>query len=179
MVPLATKKFDTIQKYKTKKTNMSLRHQSVQIQDQAHNTDIHTDAEVEDALKDFMQMRVLETVYEEDERSWDSPNQIQDLELAQPVSLSTTDQSASFRKLLESTPNHLVQTKNLQKIRKTTLTENVSDFFKYFAKSTFSPVSILYAILSSNLILAHFMSKALFSLIIPWKISYGDDLVIS
>ncbi|KAH7545013.1 hypothetical protein FEM48_Zijuj01G0048400 [Ziziphus jujuba var. spinosa] len=141
VVPLAIKKFDTIQKSKTKKKNTSLRHQSVDIRDQAHNTNTDTDAEVEDALKDFMQMRVLETVYEEDEQSWGSPNQIQDSELAQPVSLSITDQSASFKQLLESTPNHLVQTKNFQETRKTTPTENVSELFRYFAKSSFDPVT--------------------------------------
>lgn len=165
MVPLAIKKFDTIQKSKTKKKNTSLRHQSVDIRDQAHNTNTDTDAEVEDALKDFMQMRVLETVYEEDEQSWGSPNQIQDSELAQPVSLSITDQSASFKQLLESTPNHLVQTKNFQETRKTTPTENVSELFRYFAKSTFDPVGILYTPLSS--------------LIIPWRILCREDLVIS
>lgn len=146
MVPLATKKFDTIQKYKEKNTNTSLQHQRVEIQDQEHSTKVDgDDAEFDDALKDFMQMRVLETVYEEDERSWASPGEVQDPEIAQPVSLSTTEQS-SFRQLLESSPNHLVQTKTFQKKNKTTPTESALKFLRYFAKSTFSPVSIFFTL---------------------------------
>ncbi|KAF5183783.1 Phosphate-repressible phosphate permease pho-4 [Thalictrum thalictroides] len=98
------------------------------------------DEKFEDALKEFMQLRVLDTVYEEDEKSWASPNT--DI-VSDPVPASSQlvlEQPTRFKQLLESTPNRLVQRKPLIKMEKTTSKEKVSEFFKELEKSSFYPL---------------------------------------
>ncbi|XP_050367360.1 uncharacterized protein LOC126785763 [Argentina anserina] len=155
VVPLAMKKLKAVKNYKTMKRNMT--HSSdhskcIESQDAAFNGTKSADdeAQFEEALKDFMQMRVLDTVYEEDERSWASPDSlVQEPEnkLAEEPSPASQDQSnkyksTSLRKLLESTPNHLVEshTRNFQKIEKITPVGNAFQFLKGSSKSIFSPV---------------------------------------
>lgn len=146
---MATKKLDATRKYKTAKKNMAEKQQCVESQDQIQTNDTKGEDDVEEVLKEFMEMRVLDTVYEEEERSWASPDAIQtikDPEQAQSISqinLTVTEQCAPFKQLLEFTPNQLVQTKNFQKIEKTGLFETASKFIRKFTKSTVSPVSNL------------------------------------
>lgn len=143
MVPLAIKKFDTTQNYQSKKTNVSLKQQSEETQDQACNNKVDsTEEDFEIALRDFMKMRVLETVYEEDEKSWPSPDADQDTDqpATHSLSKSSPEQSTTpFKQLLQFSPNR--QTRKFQKINKRTMAENASDFIKDLAKSTLSPVS--------------------------------------
>ncbi|PQQ21809.1 sodium-dependent phosphate transporter 1 [Prunus yedoensis var. nudiflora] len=148
VVPLAMKKLNAAKKYKTMKRNMSqsIEKKCTESQDQVCNTKSSDDeAQFEEALKDFMQMRVLDTVYEEeDERSWASPDSIQEPE---PVPAhdhsisedqSNTEKSASFKQLLQSSPNQ-DQTRHFQKIDKATPVENAFRFIKSSSKSVFSP----------------------------------------
>ena len=141
MVPFARKRFDTT--FKTIKKRNSLQQQGIESQD--HQTcdteegESEGEGEFEVALKDFMQMRVLDTVYEEDERSWASPEKIAECEQAQ----SNTGQSTHFKQLLESTPNHLVQSRSFRKIEKTSAKENALSFIRGFTKFTLFPVSTL------------------------------------
>ncbi|KAF2302982.1 hypothetical protein GH714_012268 [Hevea brasiliensis] len=120
IIPLGTKLFNAIPTFKSGKQNASsMSHQSKENQDKRSVTK----EDVEDVLKDITQMRVLETVYEEEERSWASPDIIQDSEQTRSVSEFTTatNQSTAFKKLLASTPNRLVQTSNFQRIEETSL----------------------------------------------------------
>ncbi|CAL5411462.1 unnamed protein product [Camellia sinensis] len=147
VVPWARKRFDTARTLKNKKKKNSVKRQCIEIQDQASDTktedDDDDDDDVEDALKDFMQMRVLDTVYEEDERSCPSPEKITESKNAQPVSESTTEQSTPLRQLLTPVstpmPNHLVQSRNFQKIEKTTAKENAFNFIRGLTKSSIFP----------------------------------------
>ncbi|KAL7243457.1 hypothetical protein ACSBR1_015783 [Camellia fascicularis] len=149
VVPWARKRFDTARTLKNKKKKNSVKQQCIESQDQACDTkmeadDDDDDDDVEDALKDFMQMRVLDTVYEEDERSCPSPEKITESKNAQPVSESTTEQSTPLRQLLTPastpTPNHLVQSRNFQKIEKTTAKGNAFNFIRGLTKSSIFPV---------------------------------------
>lgn len=89
-----------------------------------------------DAARDFMQMRVLNTVYEENEPSCGSPQLSPEIEhILSPQ--STREQSAAFKQLLEFTPNLLLQKRNFQKTGKT---DNVSELIREFSKSIFFPV---------------------------------------
>lgn len=150
------KKLKAVKNYKTMKRNMtqsSDHGKCIESQDPAFNDtkSAEDEAQFEEALKDFMQMRVLDTVYEEDERSWASPDSlVQEPEnkLAKDQSIvsldqSNIDKSTSFRKLLQSTPIQTVQshTRNFQKIEKTTPIGNAFRFLKGSSKSIFSPVS--------------------------------------
>ncbi|KAF2302990.1 hypothetical protein GH714_012339 [Hevea brasiliensis] len=120
IIPLGTKLFNAIPTFKSGKQNASsMSHQSKENQDKRSVTK----EDVEDVLKDFTQMRVLETVYEEEERRWASPDIIQDSEQTRSVSEFTTatNQSTAFKKLLASTPNRLVRTSNFQRIEETSL----------------------------------------------------------
>ncbi|PON80634.1 Phosphate transporter [Parasponia andersonii] len=143
MVPFAIKKFDTTQAYKRKKTNLPLKQQSEETQDQAYNTKVDTtDEDIEIALKGFMKMRVLETVYEADEKSWPSLDAAQDTvpPASHSLSKSSTEQSSTpFKQLLQISPNR--QTRKFQKINKRTMAENASEFIRDFAKSTLSPAT--------------------------------------
>ncbi|XP_024028154.1 sodium-dependent phosphate transporter 2 [Morus notabilis] len=146
IVPLATKKYNTTKNYRRKRANMSQNNPSAEgdPQEQACNIKVeNANEDLENALKDFMQMRVLETVYEEDEKSWPSPDAAQhDSSPTHDPSLigkSSTEQTAPFKQLLQSTPNRLVQARNFQKLSKSSTTENVSEFIRDFAKSTCYP----------------------------------------
>ncbi|KAI8000483.1 hypothetical protein LOK49_LG09G00957 [Camellia lanceoleosa] len=141
VVPWARKRFDTARTLKNKKKN-SVKQQCIKSQDQACDSKMEDDDDddFEDVLKDFMQMRVLDTVYEEeDERSCPSPEKI-----TESVSESTTEQSTPLRQLLTPvstpTPNHLVQSRNFQKIEKTTAKENAFNFIRGLTKSSIFPV---------------------------------------
>ncbi|RXH99063.1 hypothetical protein DVH24_011388 [Malus domestica] len=75
VIPLAMKKVNAAKIYKTVKRNMSksINQKSTESQEQTCISTKSSDdgAQSEEALKDFLQMRVLGTVYEEeDERSW-------------------------------------------------------------------------------------------------------------
>lgn len=143
MVPLVRRKFSSAQTIKTIRKDKSLKHPCAESQDQVCNGTTDDNINFDEAFREFMQMRVLDTVHEEDERSWASPETIPEPEHVQPASHSTTGQSTPFKQLLESTPNHLVQSRNFQKIHKTTACENVSKFITDFKNSTLSPVSSL------------------------------------
>ncbi|KAJ7000062.1 hypothetical protein NC653_010739 [Populus alba x Populus x berolinensis] len=117
IVSLTIKKSNDIPNCKSNKKSRSIDHQCVEIQDKTSSIkdDEKNHEDIEEMLRDFMQTRVLETVYEEEERSWDSPlpdkihgsqQQIQDFQQTQSVSQkSSTDQLTQFKQLLESTPN--------------------------------------------------------------------------
>ncbi|KAF9589427.1 hypothetical protein IFM89_023745 [Coptis chinensis] len=111
--------------------------------DEENNVKSNSDGEkFEAALKNFMEMRVLETVYEEDERSWASPpitNEVPDPILsASPVG---SGKATPFKHLLESTPNRLVRKRTFKKMQKTTSREKLSHFFNELKKSAFYPIS--------------------------------------
>lgn len=176
VVPLAVKKLNAVENYRTMKRNMtksSDHSKCIESQDPTCNDTKSADdeAQFEEALKDFMQMRVLDTVYEEDERSWASPDpmvQEPDNKLAEDQSpasqdQSNTEKSTSFRKLLESSPNQLVQshTRNFQKIEKSTPVVNAFQFLKGSSKSIFSPVSPALLLLESSFIQGTFLSENL------------------
>lgn len=151
MVPLATKNLDTTAKHKTEKknTSTSVKEQCIENQDQncGDTNGNGGDYEEENVLREFVQTRVLHTVYEEEEQiSWGSPDTIKESEHIQSVSLhlnSSTEPSTPFKQLLESTPNHLVQTKDFQRNEKTSPLQSASNFIRNFTKSTLSPVSKL------------------------------------
>ena len=147
---MATKRLDKAKNYKRENTNTSPKHgQSVEIStDQVQSCNVAKSdggLDFENALREYMQMRVLETVYEEDEKSWpNSPDPAEDSRPAADQSLgakSSIDQSAQLKQLLQSTPNRLVKMRNIRKIKRATAAENASEFIKDFAKSTISPVS--------------------------------------
>lgn len=71
---------------------------------------------------------------------------IQESEQVQPVvsqcsANSSAEQSTSLKQLLKSTPNRLVQTRNFQRMQKTTPIENVIKLIRDMANFTFFPVS--------------------------------------
>ncbi|KAK5792251.1 hypothetical protein PVK06_033365 [Gossypium arboreum] len=118
VVPLAIKKLAATKNHRNSmENNTSMKQESVESR---INQGCSNGAKVDDdVLEDFMQMRVLETVYEEEERSFGSLDMIQEPEQVQP---------------------RLVQTQNFQRIEKTTTIENVIKYIGDTAKSTFSPV---------------------------------------
>ncbi|KAL3596587.1 hypothetical protein D5086_008224 [Populus alba] len=152
IVSLTIKKSNDIPNCKSNKKSRSIDHQCVEIQDKTSSIkdDEKNHEDIEEMLRDFMQTRVLETVYEEEERSWDSPlpdkihdsqQQIQDFQQTQSVSQkSSTDQLTQLKQLLESTPNRMVQTRNFQRIEKRTLTSDASTYIRKFAISIIRPV---------------------------------------
>ncbi|KAA3482062.1 sodium-dependent phosphate transporter 1-like isoform X1 [Gossypium australe] len=139
VVPLAIKKLATTKNHRNSmENNSSMKQESVESRG---NQGCSNGAKVDDdVLEDFMQMRVLETVYEEEERSCGSLDVIQEPEQVQPGDNTSMEQSTPFIHLLKSTPNRLVQTQNFQRIEKTTTIENVIKYIGDTAKSTFSPV---------------------------------------
>ncbi|MBA0695461.1 hypothetical protein Goari_002086, partial [Gossypium aridum] len=139
VVPLAIKKLATTKNHRNSmENNTSMKQESVESQG---NQGCSNGAKVDDdVLEDFMQMRVLETVYEEEERSCGSLDVIQEPEQVQPGDNTSTEQSTPFKQLLKSTPNRLLQTQNFQRIEKTTTIENVIKYIGDTVKSTFSPV---------------------------------------
>ncbi|KAH9749122.1 phosphate transporter [Citrus sinensis] len=142
IVPLATKELGATEKHKTAKNNNmnSTKEQCVEIQDQTcSNNTKGGDDEAEDVLREFMQRRVLDTVYEEEERnSCASPDStIKDSD--QQLALST-GQSTQFKHLLQCTPNNLVQTKTFHKMENQSPFQSAYNFVRNFTKSTVSPV---------------------------------------
>ncbi|XP_040959142.1 phosphate-repressible phosphate permease pho-4 [Gossypium hirsutum] len=139
VVPLAIKKLATTKNHRNSmENNTSMKQES---EESRGNQGCSNGAKVDDdVLEDFMQMRVLETVYEEEERSCGSLDVIQEPEQVQPGDNTSTEQSTPFKQLLKSTPNRLLQTQNFQRIEKTTTIENVIKYIRDTAKSTFSPV---------------------------------------
>ncbi|XVE88243.1 hypothetical protein DITRI_Ditri19aG0054100 [Diplodiscus trichospermus] len=144
VVPLSMKKFASTQNYRSSKENTSMKHQSVEHQEtEGQSTGAKVDDDdVEDVLKDFMQRTVLDTVYEEEEKSWASQDVIHESEQVHHVSSScsannSAEQSTPLKQLLKSTPNWLVQTRNFQRMEKTTPIENVIKSIRDMAKSTF------------------------------------------
>lgn len=143
IVPLAIKERGATEKYKTAKNNnmTCAKEQCVEIQDQTCSNIKGGDDGAEDVLREFMQMRVLDTVYEDEERiSCASPDStIKDSD--QQLALST-GQSTQFKQLLQCTPNNLVQTKTFQKIENQSPLQSAYNFVRNFTKSIVSPVSI-------------------------------------
>ncbi|MBA0779131.1 hypothetical protein Gotri_003411, partial [Gossypium trilobum] len=139
VVPLAIKKLASTKNHRNSmENNTSMKQKS---EESRGNQGCSNGAKVDDdVLEDFMQMRVLETVYEEEERSCGSLDVIQEPEQVQPGDNTSTEQSTPFKQLLKSTPNRLLQTQNFQRIEKTTTIENVIKYIRDTAKSTFSPV---------------------------------------
>ncbi|KAG4178320.1 hypothetical protein ERO13_A10G034600v2 [Gossypium hirsutum] len=139
VVPLAIKKLAATKNHRNSmENNTSMKQESVQSR---INQGCSNGAKVDDdVLEDFMQMRVLETVYGEEERSFGSLDVIQEPEQVQPGDNTSTEQSTPFKQLLKPTPYRLVQTQNFQRIEKTTTIENVIKYIGDTAKSTFSPV---------------------------------------
>ncbi|KAK6268596.1 hypothetical protein QUC31_012756 [Theobroma cacao] len=147
VVPLAMKKLAATENYRTSKQNASMKDESVESQvTEGQSSGAKVDDDVDDILKNFMQMRVLETVYEEEERSWASPEVIQESDQVQLVSQcsanTSAEQSTPFKQLLKSTPNRLIQTRNFQRIKKSTPIENAIKFVRDITKSTLSPVLV-------------------------------------
>ncbi|XP_010999787.1 PREDICTED: sodium-dependent phosphate transporter 1-like [Populus euphratica] len=152
IVSLTIKKSNDIPNCKSNKKSRSIDHQCIEIQDKTSSIkdDEKNHEDIEEMLRDFMQTRVLETVYEEEERSWDSPlpdkihdsqQQIQDFQQTQSVTQkSSTGQLTQFKQLLESTPNRLVQARNFQRIEKRSLTSDASTYIRKFAVSIIRPV---------------------------------------
>ncbi|PPR90304.1 hypothetical protein GOBAR_AA30371 [Gossypium barbadense] len=139
VVPLAIKKLAATKNHRNSmENNTSMKQESVESR---INQGCSNGAKVDDdVLEDFMQMRVLETVYGEEERSFGSLDVIQEPEQVQPGDNTSTEQSTPFKQLLKPTPYRLVQTQNFQRIEKTTTIENVIKYIGDTAKSTFSPV---------------------------------------
>ncbi|KAI9198644.1 hypothetical protein LWI28_019600 [Acer negundo] len=110
VVPLAIKKLDATNNYKAAKKKASDKQQCIESQDQISETKGNDEEDVEDVLKDFMQMRVLDTVYEvEEERSCSASQSPDIIQLPEQPPPSVPDGSAPFKQLLESTPNRLIQ----------------------------------------------------------------------
>ncbi|XP_058103377.1 uncharacterized protein LOC131246932 [Magnolia sinica] len=143
VVPLARKRFDSAEKASINKRNESCKHHSAKNLDLSPNKRIDEEENFEDALKEYMEMRVLDTVYEEDERSCASPPIMLEPNQAptMPSSFVASSQSAPFKQLLELTPNQLVQSRDFQRIDRTTpppQRENFSKFWRKMKVSTFS-----------------------------------------
>ncbi|CAK9148086.1 unnamed protein product [Ilex paraguariensis] len=141
VVPLARQRLDIVRSLQAMKKKNSIDQQCIEIHDTTHSAKANNgEEEFEEALRNFMQRTVLDTVYEEDERSLASTEAIADNEQVQSISQSTTGKSTPFRKLLESTPNRLVQSRNFQKIEKTRRRENANKLFRDIIRSSFFPV---------------------------------------
>ncbi|KAK2642526.1 hypothetical protein Ddye_024289 [Dipteronia dyeriana] len=145
VVPLAIKKLDATNNYKAAKKEASDKQKCVESQDQISETKGNDEEDVEDVLKDFMQMRVLDTVYEvEEERSCSASQSPDIIQLPEQPPPSVPDGSTPLKQLLESTPNRLVRNMNFQrieKIRRTSETESAYKFIiRKLKKSTVSPV---------------------------------------
>ncbi|KAI3456118.1 hypothetical protein Pfo_012781 [Paulownia fortunei] len=104
VVPLARLRIDSSLPTETAtKQNISLQ-QCTERQNQSCDAKDDDNDNFEDAVRDFMQMRVLNTVYEEDEQSCVSPQVSPEIEHILSPPQSTRGQSAAFKQLLESTP---------------------------------------------------------------------------
>ncbi|KAK3035067.1 hypothetical protein RJ639_034857 [Escallonia herrerae] len=80
VVPLARQRFDTV--FSTTKLKNSVKQKCPEGQNNTSDAKVDDgNEEFEEALEEFMQMRVLDTVYEVDERSWGSPDPVGKLNL--------------------------------------------------------------------------------------------------
>ncbi|KAF9683699.1 hypothetical protein SADUNF_Sadunf04G0041400 [Salix dunnii] len=153
IVSLTIRKSNDIPNCKSNKQSRSIDQQCIEIQDKTSSIkgDEKNHEDIEEMSRDFMQTRVLETVCEDEERSWESPlpdkihdsdqQQIQDFQQTQSVSQKrSTDQLTPFKQLLESTPNRLVQTRNFQRIEKRTVASDAPRYIRKFAISIRRPV---------------------------------------
>ncbi|XP_071937486.1 uncharacterized protein [Coffea arabica] len=127
VVPFARTRMASVPRFKTMKRTKSMEQEGLENQDEA------SDAKVEEMLRDFMQMRVLDTVYEEEEKSWASPENAAGSEHAQSNSQLG---STPLRQLLELTPNQLVKPRNFDSIER----ETVFDAIRHSVKSILFPV---------------------------------------
>ncbi|KAH1048458.1 hypothetical protein J1N35_039242 [Gossypium stocksii] len=122
VVPLAIKKLATTKNHRNSmENNTSMKQESVESRGNQGCSNV---VKLCYYPIDFMQMRVFETVYEEEERSCGSLDVIQEPEQVQPGDNTSTEKSTPFKQLLKSTPNRLVQTQNFQRIEKTTTIKN-------------------------------------------------------
>lgn len=144
VVPLARRRWNAIERTSIRKENKSQKHISAKSPNQAPNDETDDQEKIENAIKEYMEMRVLETIYEEDEKSCASQETMPDANTVSPMTTSfmaPKQSSTPLKQLLESTPNRLIQTRNFQKINKTTSRDNFSNFFEALKSSTISPVS--------------------------------------
>ncbi|KAJ8633427.1 hypothetical protein MRB53_026763 [Persea americana] len=142
VVPLARRRWNAIERTSIRKGNKSQKHISAKSPNQAPNDETDDQEKIENAIKEYMEMRVLETIYEEDEKSCASQVTTPDANNVSPMTTSfmaPKQSSAPLKQLLESTPNRLIQTRNFQKINKTTSRDNFSNFFEALKSSTISP----------------------------------------
>ncbi|KAL3520082.1 hypothetical protein ACH5RR_018231 [Cinchona calisaya] len=140
-VPFVRTRINYVPHFKTIKKTKSMEQEGLENLDQtASDAKVEDDGKFEEMLRDFMQMRVLDTVYEEEERSWASPENTAASE-HNPSNPELMIGSTPLRQLLESTPNQLVKPRNSQSIEKTTAGERV------FYAITDSVKSILYPVI--------------------------------
>ncbi|GKU92396.1 hypothetical protein SLEP1_g6129 [Rubroshorea leprosula] len=121
VVPLAMKKLDAAKTYKSTTNENTLNNECLEKnqEPQEQYGDLKMDEEdVEEILRDFMQMRVQSV----------------------PESATTKDQSTPFNQVLGSSPNMLVQRRNCQRMEKPRPFENVVKFIRDITKSTIHPV---------------------------------------
>ncbi|XP_031256293.1 uncharacterized protein LOC116114276 [Pistacia vera] len=159
VVALAIKKLDATGKHKSAKKNMAKKQQCVESQDQIQTNDTKGEDDIEEVLKEFMEM-ILDTVYGEEERSWASPDAIQiikDPEQAQPISqinLTVTEQCTPFKQLLEFTPNQLVIECDKHILIRAALAEKYDEIEEFFSFPQLLASSIFALIQSASEIAA-------------------------
>ncbi|CAN1847388.1 Phosphate-repressible phosphate permease pho-4 [Linum perenne] len=152
VVPLARRRLMVIKnsrgEFEIKETTVNL--------DQNHNSDIELqqdkkvtnddsdakeeekpEVDVDDMLNDFMQMRTLETVYEEEERSTAFSDTTQDQDHSQSVSQSI--QLTSFKQLLECKSEQFERKTSFQIIKETALNNRGWRHVKETAKAVICP----------------------------------------
>ncbi|CAN1283522.1 Phosphate-repressible phosphate permease pho-4 [Linum perenne] len=95
------------------------------------------EVDVDDMLNDFMQMRTLETVYEEEERSTAFSDTTQDQDHSQSVSQSI--QLTSFKQLLECKSEQFERKTSFQIIKETALNNRGWRHVKETAKAVICP----------------------------------------
>ncbi|CAL1400839.1 unnamed protein product [Linum trigynum] len=156
-VPLARRRLqiikDTRGEFEVKDTTLNLNElRKIEIHDlptsreagKAKEDDEKQEVDVEDMLKDFMQMRTLETVYEEEERSIafsvDSAQQDNDNPSQQSaVSQQSTQLITSFKQLLECKSEQFERKTSFQIIKETALNNSGWKLIKESAKSVICP----------------------------------------
>lgn len=118
VVPLARRRLYAIERTSIHKGNKSQKQNFAKDPDQAPNDETDEQENIENAIKEYMEMRVLDTVYEEDEQSSVSQGTIPDIKNESPMTASFMTPALTttpLKQLLESTPNRLIQTKKFQK----------------------------------------------------------------
>ncbi|GLU22822.1 hypothetical protein SLE2022_388680 [Rubroshorea leprosula] len=145
VVSLATKKLDAAKNYRNTTNENTLNNECLEKnqETQEQNGDSKMEEEdVEEILRDFTQMRALDTVYEDQEQGLASLKTVQytgQQVQSVPESATTKDQSTPFKQVLGSSLNMLVQRRNIQRMEKPRPFENVVKS-RDITKSTIHPV---------------------------------------